>query len=101
VWRNGKKPVTNSRQQPAGSSKQQTLGSNSDHFTRQSTPDTALVQRKLFDDYRYFFCLITDRETTIEEILFTASARCDQENQIAQLKSQRALHAPLNTLNAN
>jgi hypothetical protein len=58
-------------------------------------------QRKLFDDYRYFFYLTNDRDSTVEEIVFTANARCDQENLIAQLKSQRALHAPLNTLNAN
>jgi hypothetical protein len=58
-------------------------------------------QRKLFDDYRYFFYLTNDRDSTVEEIVFTANARCDQEILIAQLKSQRALHAPLNTLNAN
>lgn len=58
-------------------------------------------QQKLFDDYRYFFYLTNDRDATAEEIVFTANARCDQENLIAQLKSQRALHAPLNTLNAN
>ena len=58
-------------------------------------------QQKLFDDYRYFFYLTNDRDSTAEEIVFTANARCDQENLIAQLKSQRALHAPLNTLNAN
>jgi hypothetical protein len=58
-------------------------------------------QQKLFDDYRYFFYLTNDRDSTAEEIVFTANARCDQENLIAQLKDQRALHAPVNTLNAN
>lgn len=56
----------------------------------------------LFDEVRYFFYITNDREKTAAEIVFTANDRCDQENLIEQLKNGvRALHAPVNTLNAN
>ena len=56
----------------------------------------------LFDDIRYFFYITNDQALTAEEIVFEANDRCNQENLIAQLKSGvRALHAPVNTLNAN
>jgi hypothetical protein len=56
----------------------------------------------LFDDVRYFFYITNDRGLSAEEIVRQANHRCDQENLIAQLKNGvRAMHAPVNTLNAN
>ena len=58
-------------------------------------------QQRLFDDYRYFFYLTNDHNSTPEEIVFTANDRCQQENLLAQLKSVRALHAPVDNLLSN
>lgn len=56
----------------------------------------------LFDEYRYFFYITNDRQLSADEVIAEARQRCNQENLIAQLKGQvRALHAPVNTLNAN
>lgn len=56
----------------------------------------------LFDDYRYFFYLSNDYATPAEEIVFSANARCNQENLIAQLKgATRALAAPVDNLVSN
>lgn len=56
----------------------------------------------LFEDIRYFFYITNDRELSREQVVLEANGRCDQENLIAQLKDGvRALHAPVNTLNAN
>jgi hypothetical protein len=56
----------------------------------------------LFDDIRYFFYVTNDRNLPPEDVVGEANRRCDQENLIAQLKGGvRALHAPVNTLNAN
>jgi len=56
----------------------------------------------LFDEYRYFFYITNDRALSAEEVVGEARQRCNQENLIAQLKGGvRALHAPVNTLNAN
>jgi hypothetical protein len=56
----------------------------------------------LFSEYRYFFYITNDRDMTADEVIDQARQRCDQENLISQLKSDvRALHAPVNTLNAN
>jgi hypothetical protein len=56
----------------------------------------------LFDEYRYFFYITNDRKLTADEVIAEARQRCNQENLISQLKGQvRALHAPVNTLNAN
>ena len=56
----------------------------------------------LFDNIRYFFYITNDPDFTAAEVVFEANDRCDQENLIAQLKGGvRALHAPVNTLNAN
>jgi len=55
----------------------------------------------LFDDVRYFF-FITNTAMAADEVVLEANQRCNQENLIAQLKNGvRALHAPVNTLNAN
>ncbi len=56
----------------------------------------------LFPDIRYFFYITNDRELSPREVVNEAMQRCNQENLNAQLKGGvRALHAPLNTLNAN
>jgi hypothetical protein len=70
------------------------------------------VLRKLIDeergqlcigsDFRYFFYVTNDRKLTQAEVIAEANGRCNQENLIEQLKNGvRALHAPLNTLEAN
>jgi len=59
-------------------------------------------QGQLFDDYRYFFYLTNERQSTPAEIVFSANDRCDQENLHAQLKGGvRALHAPVDNLVSN
>jgi len=58
-------------------------------------------QGRLFDDYRYFFYLTNDWESTPEQIVFSANDRCQQENLIAQLAAVRALHAPVDNLLSN
>ena len=56
----------------------------------------------LFDEFRYFFYITNDLVLTCDEVVHEAHQRCNQENLIAQLKSGvHALHAPVNTLNAN
>jgi len=59
-------------------------------------------ERVLFDDIRYFFYITNDRQMSAEQVVYESNDRCDQENLIEQLKNGvRALHAPVNTLNAN
>ena len=56
----------------------------------------------LFEEYRYFFYITNDSDLTADQVIGEARQRCNQENLIGQLKSGvRALHAPVNTLNAN
>jgi hypothetical protein len=56
----------------------------------------------LGETYRYFFYVTNDRTMTPADVVREANGRCNQENLIDQLKNQvRALHAPLNTLEAN
>lgn len=56
----------------------------------------------LLDEVRYFFYITNDRALRAEEVVREANLRCNQENLIAQLKGGvHALHAPVNTLNAN
>lgn len=56
----------------------------------------------LCDSVRYFFYVTNDWNMTKEEVVAEANQRCNQENLIAQLKDGvRALHSPLNTLEAN
>jgi hypothetical protein len=56
----------------------------------------------LFCEYRYFFYITNDWDITADDVIGEARHRCNQENLIAQLKGGvRALHAPVNTLNAN
>ena len=59
-------------------------------------------QQWLFDDFVYFFYITNDRNWSSDEVVFQANDRCNQENQIGQLKSgMRALSAPVNSLEAN
>ena len=59
-------------------------------------------QLRLFEEYRYFFYITNDRDTTVEEIVFSANDRCDQENLIAQLKGGvHALTTPVDGLVSN
>jgi hypothetical protein len=56
----------------------------------------------LFEEFRYFFYITNDWGLTADEVIGEARQRCNQENLIGQLKGGvRALHAPVNTLNAN
>jgi hypothetical protein len=56
----------------------------------------------LFEEFRYFFYITNDWDLTADEVIGEARQRCNQENLIGQLKGGvRALHAPVNTLNAN
>jgi hypothetical protein len=59
-------------------------------------------QEKLFEEYRYFFYITNDRDSTAERIVFIANDRCDQENLIEQLKNGvRAMRNPLDNLYSN
>jgi hypothetical protein len=59
-------------------------------------------QRTLGHHFRYFFYVTNDRKLSAEEVVAESNDRCNQEKLIQQLKSSlRALHAPVNTLNAN
>jgi hypothetical protein len=59
-------------------------------------------QGRLLDDYRYFFYITNDRESSAAEIVFSANDRCNQENLHAQLKGGvRALTAPVDNLVSN
>jgi hypothetical protein len=56
----------------------------------------------LFDEIRYFFYITNEREWSVEEVVFSANDRCNQENLIAQLKGGvRSLQAPVDTLMSN
>ncbi len=58
-------------------------------------------QRRLFDNHRYFFYITNDWKTSARELVFKANDRCQQENLMAQLKSLRSLHAPVDNLLSN
>ena len=58
-------------------------------------------QGVLFNQFRYFFYITNDTRLSADEVIAEARHRCDQENLIAQLKAIRALHAPVNNLDAN
>jgi hypothetical protein len=59
-------------------------------------------QLSLGTDYRFFFYVTNDRRLTQAQVVAESNQRCNQENLIAQLKTgARALHAPLNSLEAN
>jgi hypothetical protein len=59
-------------------------------------------EQRLYDDYRYFFYLSNDWQSTPAELVFEANQRCNQENLHAQLKGGvRALQAPVDNLESN
>jgi Transposase DDE domain group 1 len=59
-------------------------------------------QRTIAEDFRYFFYITNDRSLSRDQVIAESNGRCNQENLIEQLKNgARALHAPVNTLNAN
>jgi hypothetical protein len=57
---------------------------------------------RLFDDIRYFFYITNDWQMTVEEVVFSANDRCNQENVIGQLKSGvNAFRVPSDGLESN
>jgi hypothetical protein len=59
-------------------------------------------ERRLFDDVRFFFYITNDRTRSMQEIVFFANNRCNQENVIGQLKSGvNALRMPSDGLVSN
>jgi hypothetical protein len=59
-------------------------------------------QEQLFEQYRYFFYVTNERDLPVEEVVFTANDRCDQENLIEQLKNGvHAMRNPLDNLHSN
>lgn len=59
-------------------------------------------QEVLWAEYRYFFYITNLHDEPVEEVVFLANERCNQENLIAQLKSGvRALRMPVDTLVSN
>jgi hypothetical protein len=59
-------------------------------------------QRSLGTSYRYFFYVTDDWKLSQQQVVAEANGRCNQENLLDQLKNGvRALHAPINTLDAN
>jgi hypothetical protein len=59
-------------------------------------------EQRLFDDYRYFFYLTNDWQSTPTALVLRANQRCNQENLHAQLLGGvRALQAPVDNLNSN
>ena len=59
-------------------------------------------QEQLFEQYRYFFYITNERELPVEEVVFQANDRCDQENLIEQLKNGvHAMRNPLDNLHSN
>jgi Transposase DDE domain group 1 len=59
-------------------------------------------QMRLFENYRYFFFITNDRTMTAEQVVLTASGRCNQENLLSQLKTGvHALTTPVDNLISN
>jgi hypothetical protein len=59
-------------------------------------------QKKLFDDSLCFFYITNIEDKPVEEIVFAANDRCNQENLHSQLKSGvRSLTAPVDSLLSN
>jgi len=62
----------------------------------------SMGQKRLFDEYRYFFYLTNEKERSAQEMVFEANQRCNQENLHAQLKQGVcALTVPVDTMEAN
>jgi hypothetical protein len=61
-----------------------------------------LQEGRLFADYRYFFYITNDRDSSATQIVLLANDRCNQENVWAQLKGElRSLTAPVDNLLSN
>ena len=59
-------------------------------------------EKEIVDDVRYFFYITDDHKSSCAEIVFSANARCNQENLIEQLKNGvRALNMPVDNLVSN
>ena len=59
-------------------------------------------QKKLFDDDRCFFYITNDTTSPVEQIVFEANQRCNQENLIEQQKNGVcAFTAPVDSLESN
>jgi hypothetical protein len=59
-------------------------------------------QYQIFEPYRYFFYITNEREMPIQDVVFQANDRCDQENLIEQLKNGvKAMRNPLGNLHSN
>lgn len=59
-------------------------------------------EKKIFDDARYFFFVTDKRELPIEDVVFGANKRCNQENLIEQLNNGvGALRMPIDDLVSN
>jgi hypothetical protein len=59
-------------------------------------------QKRLFEQYRYFFYLTNDEVSGSDTIVYEANGRCHQENLIEQLKNGvHALRMPVNDLVSN
>ena len=65
------------------------------------TIDVEKGQQVLFTEYVYFFYITNVKGMSTPQIVKSANKRCNQENLIAQLKSLRALHSPVDTLESN
>jgi len=66
------------------------------------TIDVEVGQKKLWEEYRYFFHITNDRETPADALVLSANQRCDQENLIEQLKNGvHAMRLPVNDLAGN
>ena len=59
-------------------------------------------EKHLFDDVRYFFYITNDLRLAMEDVVFHANRRCNQENLIEQLKNGvNALRVPVYDLLSN
>jgi hypothetical protein len=59
-------------------------------------------ERRLFDEVRYFFYITNDLRLAIEEVVYQANDRCNQENLIEQLKNGvNAMRVPVYDLVSN
>jgi len=65
------------------------------------TIDVECGQQVLFTEHDYFFYITNAKGLTAPQVVKSSNRRCNQENLIAQLKSLRALHCPVDTLVSN
>ena len=65
------------------------------------TIDVERGQELLFTEYDYFFYITNAKAMTVAQVVKSANRRCNQEKLIAQLKSLRSLHSPVDTLTSN